>query len=179
MQVVQSKKEYVLVEDDADQELNEELTDDEDEEESVEFVCASRGYHVYQKVWLPKKKDKLIVAFEKNNVYDPYACGLYLLAKGTIFGKCLVGHIPRELSRFTKFFLDYGGLLTANVKATKFRQSPLPQGGLEIPIKLAIGKGEASDDVFEKMKDFVDNNYIEPEKVSVIQSKKDDNVDLL
>ena len=27
--------------------------------------------------------------------------------------------------------------------------------------------------------DFADNNYIEPEKVSVIQSKKDDDVDLL
>ena len=54
-----------------------------------------------------------------------------------------------------------------------------PQGRLEIPIKLAIGKGEASDDVFEKMKDFADNNYIEPEKVSLIKSKKDDDVDLL
>ena len=28
------------------------------------------------------------------------------------------------------------------------------------------------------MKDFADNNYIEPEKVSVIQSKNDDDVDI-
>ena len=91
------QKEYVLVEDAVDEELNEELTDDEAEEESVEFDCASRGYDVYRKVWLAKKKDKLMVAFEKSNVYDPYACGIYLLTQGTIFGKWLVGHIPREL----------------------------------------------------------------------------------
>ena len=119
------QKEYVLVEDGVDQELNEGLTDDEDEEESIEFDCASRGYHVYRKVWLPKKKDKLIVAFEKNNVYDPCACGLYLLTNGTIFGKCLVGHIPRELSRFTKFFLDYGGLLYCESQGNKISTIPI------------------------------------------------------
>ena len=90
------QKEYVLVEDDVDQELNEELTDDEAVEESVEFDCASRGYYVYRKVWLQKKKE-LFVAFKKSNVYDLYVCGIYLLTEGTIFGKCLVGHIPREL----------------------------------------------------------------------------------
>ena len=45
--------------------------------------------------------------FEKSNVYDPYACGIYLLTQGTISGKCLVGHIIREISRFTKYFLVY------------------------------------------------------------------------
>ena len=48
---------------------------------------------------------------------------------------------------------------------TKFRRSSLPQGDLEIPIKLRVGKGKASLEIFRKIKDFVLDNYLEPEKV--------------
>ena len=51
-------------------------------------LTASRGYDTCRNIWLPKKKDTVIVAFEKSNVYDPYACGIYLLTQGTISGKC-------------------------------------------------------------------------------------------
>ena len=41
----------------------------------------------------------------------------------------------------------------------------LPQGGLEIPIKLQVGKGKVSLEIFIKMKSFVLDNYLEPEKI--------------
>ena len=75
---------------------------------------------------------------------------------------------------FVHFFLDYGGKLEATVRGTKYRRSPLPQGGLEIPVTLLIFKGDSSDDVYSKMQELVANNYIEPEKISVIDKKKDD-----
>ena len=64
-----------------------------------------------------------------------------------------------------KYFLQYNGELVATVHLTKFRRSSLPQGDLEIPIKLRVGKGKASLEIFRKIKDFVLDNYLEPEKV--------------
>ena len=45
------------------------------------------------------------------------------------------------------------------------RRNPPRQGGLEIPIKLPVGKGKASLEIFRKMKGFVVHNYLEPEKI--------------
>ena len=39
------------------------------------------------------------------------------------------------------------------------------RGGLEIPIKLPVGKGKVSLEIFIKMKSFVLDNYLEPEKI--------------
>ena len=46
------------------------------------------------------------------------------------------GHLPRQISRFCQFFYDYGGELPAVVRDPKYRRSPIPQEGLEIPITL-------------------------------------------
>ena len=51
------------------------------------------------------------------------------------------------------------------VWSTEFRRSPLSQGGLETPIKLKVGKGEASFEIFRKMKNLVLVNYLETEKI--------------
>ena len=46
----------------------------------------------------------------------------------------IVGHLPREISRATKFLLDRGANVTARLSSTHYRRSPLfQQGGLEIP----------------------------------------------
>ena len=74
----------------------------------------------------------------------------------------VVGHIPREISRFCQYFMDYGGLLEARVHETKCRISPIPKG-LEIHVTLVVKKGTSSGEVFSKMKDFLEEYYIEPE----------------
>ena len=51
---------------------------------------------------------------------------------------------------FCKYFLECNDELDA----TKFCRSPLPQGGLEIPIKLRVRKGKASCEIFRKFKGF-------------------------
>ena len=50
------------------------------------------------------------------------------------------------------------------VRSTKFHRSPLPQDGLEILIKLRVGKGNASLEIFIKMKGFVLDNCLETKK---------------
>ena len=76
-----------------------------------------------------------------------------------------VGHLPREISRFCTFFFDYGGELSAAVRDPKYRRSPIPQGGLEIPITLKVFKGDTPDNVFKKMGEFLERFYVEPDKI--------------
>ena len=53
--------------------------------------------------------------------------------RDTQFQPQIVGHLPLEISRFTKFLLDRGATITATVSSTHYQRSPLVQGGLEIP----------------------------------------------
>ena len=92
----------------------------------------------YQKICMPKFGQKLTVKRDKINLFDPYVIGLYCKIKGKIEEQSLIGHLPWEILRFCRFFLEYDGLLDATVRAAKFRRSSLPQGGLKIPIKLYI-----------------------------------------
>ena len=47
-----------------------------------------------------------------------------------------VGHIPREISRFAFFFLRHRGTIKGHVVDLQQKRSPIPQGGLEIRLKL-------------------------------------------
>ena len=51
---------------------------------------------------------------------------------------CVVGPIPREISRFTWFAIEGGANITAQVVSTNNKSSPLQQGGLEIEIKVNV-----------------------------------------
>ena len=64
----------------------------------------------------------------------------------------LVVHLPREISRLAKFYLEYVDTLTTTVRKTKFRRPFLLQRGLEMPISLAAKKSKAKVDVYNKMK---------------------------
>ena len=48
-----------------------------------------------------------------------------------------IGHVPREQLRILWHFLSHGGRLTAEVSGRP-RQSPLLQGGLEIPCMFTV-----------------------------------------
>lgn len=153
--------------------------DVEPEGEFLKIRCASRGYHVYREIWRPKMGQSLIVHPEKNNLHDPYAMGLFAKIPGKITEETLVGHIPREISRFCLYFTKYGGILSATVRQTKFRRSPLPQGGLEIPITLYIQRGESDDRIYNQMRGFAQEYYMEPEKIPIKEEHQEvDDIDL-
>ena len=58
---------------------------------------------------------------------------------------------------------------------TKFYRILLLQGDLEIPIKLQVGKGKAILEIFRKMKGFVLDNYLEPEKIPLdVKTEKEE-----
>ena len=57
--------------------------------------------------------------FENGNVYDKFA------VKTCDESGRMVGHLPRELSRITKFIIDCGAKVTAQLLGTHYRRSPL------------------------------------------------------
>ena len=91
------------------------------------FNASMRDYHHYKKYWNPKPSKKLICSYEIDNPFDLSAIRPCNTEGNT------VGHLPRELSRVTKFLLDRGADITAVPTAMHYKRSPLVQGGLEIP----------------------------------------------
>ena len=143
----------------AESEENNGTTESMENKEHFEIKCGSRCFHQYRKFWTPKLNEKLEVVRERGNVYDPYAMALSIKTRKTIDGHRVIGHLPREISRFSKFFYDYGGKMEAYVSNIAFRRSPIPQGGLEIPIVLKIFKSKAQDIIFNTMKEKVNFYY--------------------
>ena len=50
----------------------------------------------------------------------------------------IVGHLPREISRFTHYIIVHGGVVTVKVLDMNHCRLPLIQGGLEIPVEVSI-----------------------------------------
>ena len=97
-----------------------------------EFTATIRGYHYYKNVWKPKSHQVLNCYHEKNNAFARFPIMVCEIGKGgTIFG-----HLRMEISRVTKFLIDRGGSIIAELTSDHYRRSSLIQGGIEIPCKV-------------------------------------------
>ena len=147
-------------------------TTDDQGMQQFEFDCASRGFHVYRDAWRPVRGEALEIENDYGNVHDPFALSLNVQTHGRrLLAYNIVGHIPREISRFCHYFLNYGGSLEARVRNTQYRRSPIPRGGLEIPIRLIVKKENADNQVFEEMKGFLEEYYLEPDQIAKCQTQ--------
>ena len=104
---------------------------------------ASRGCHVYKNTsWTNAKvAEKVTVEMETEKPsleVDPYAYAIKI--KNRFFdGLITVGHISREISRHLHFFIKTeGSKVIGHVKSLTYRRSPIPSGGLEIPLQLTF-----------------------------------------
>ena len=91
---------------------------------------------------------------------DPYCCAVKSNSGGSLV---TVGHVPREISRFVYFFIRDGGIIEGTLLSTKYRPSPIPAGGLEVPLKLNFSCQKVV--TFENMKTFIalyDYDYDHP-----------------
>ena len=129
---------------------------------TVQTKIASRGYHVYKNVnWgNAKEGDKVTIEIEtdkESKKIDPYCCSIKAMI-GNPKQIATVGHIPREISRHVYYFLkEEGGKVDGFVFNTKYRPSPIPSGGLEIPLMLSFKSPRYV--THTKMKGFLDNLY--------------------
>ena len=86
------------------------------------FTPAVRGFHHYRKFWKPKENEQLDCFHEEHNPFDWFAI------KTVTSDGMIVGHLPRETSQITKFFLDRGAVMQIELTSKHNRRSPLVEG---------------------------------------------------
>ena len=96
------------------------------------FTAGVRGLHYYHRFWRPKENEKLHCFYEPGNVFDQFA-----IKTADERGET-VGHLPKEISLVTKYFLDRGISVHCKLTSRHYHCSPLVQGGLEIKCDLVI-----------------------------------------
>ena len=91
--------------------------------------------------------------------------GLYSEIKGKIESLTLVGHLPREISRFCKYFLES---TTASLMRQYAQQSSVEvhyhRVAQKHPSSSGLEKKSSFGDI-QKDEKFVLDNYLEPEKI--------------
>ena len=129
--------------------------------ETVSFHAAVRGYHVYKAVWQPQENEILHCLHEYANVHDMFAIKVCQMADGV---ESIVGHLPIEVSRLTKFLLDRGATVSATLTSVSYRRSPLVQGGLEIPclVQARMIGTQINKIILSKYLSLVNETYSEP-----------------
>ena len=132
-----------------------------------EFTAAVRGYHHYRKYWNPEPEQVLNCYHERNNAFDRFAIKVCEIGNETP-----VGHLPMEIARATKFFIDRGATVIAQLTSDHYRRPPLIQGGIEIPCKVTakISGTVINLLIMEKYIQLVQELYTEPKDEEVLGS---------
>ena len=130
----------------------------------LSFPCGLRGYHQYRIIWTPTINEVLGVLQEPGNRYDRCAIACSTEQPSNPHADTIVGHLPKELSQFTFYIMNYGARITAKALSTQHRRSPLVQGGLEIPIQVTVRMYNSKKNqlYLEKYKLLVGEKYKEP-----------------
>ena len=125
------------------------------------FPCGLRGFHVYKELWNPRLNEKLDTIHEENNPNDHYAVAVMRKTVSRLT-PVVVGHLPREISRFTRFIILHGATVKVKVSDTKYRRSPLIQGRLEIPVEVQMENSSENQQALSKYETLIAENYQEP-----------------
>ena len=150
---------------------------------SFHATVAARGYHVYKNTTWDQANvgNKVRVEIEtdkKSKQIDPYCCSIKTSVDQQIK---TVGHIPREISRHVYFFLkEENGNIDGTVKSFEYRLSPIPAGGLEIPLTLNFKSPRYITHL--KMKEFLSTLYsydYNGNKEDENESSSDEEINLL
>ena len=83
-----------------------------------------------------------------------------------------VGHLPQETSHITKYLLQRGAEIEAQLTSTQCRRSPITQGGLEISYKVIVRMPATvlSRKLLDRYKELVTNLYSEPQTSELMGS---------
>jgi len=142
-----------------------------------QFSAAVRGFHYYQRFWVPEPEQPLNCFHEEGNLFDRFAIKMCEIKEDKI-----VGHLPMEISRVTKFLLDRGARVSAKLSSTNYRRSPLVQGGIEIPCIVTVSMPGTiiNQLLMERYKQLVETLYAEPNEEEILGSflTPDDSIDI-
>ena len=95
---------------------------------SVEFESFVTGHHVYEAVWSSFIGESLNTQMELDDVHVKYAVKV-------LKNQAVVGHVPREISRYCSFVLNSGGTMDATVTGARENRRG---NGMEVPCKYKL-----------------------------------------
>ena len=132
-----------------------------------EFRCAMSGFHRYRHHWHPEPNQILNCYHERNNPFHRFAIKFCEVGKEE-----MIGRIPMEISWVTKYFMDRGATVTAQLTGVYYGRSLLVHGVLEIPCKIMVTISETVSNLLcmEKYKDIVAERYIESKNEEIMGS---------
>ena len=81
-------------------------------EKTSEFSSAVRGYHHYRNTWFPQESEVLDCYHEFENTFDMFAI------KTCKSNGQSIEHLPRAISRVTKFLLNRRAVVQATLSTT-------------------------------------------------------------
>ena len=115
----------------------------------------------------PFENKELECLFERHNLFD-----LFSIKTCRLEGRQIVGHLPREISQPTKFILDRGAKVTAQLTGALYRRSPLFQGGLEIPclVTVTIPGSIKGHNLIQRYQQIVEELYCAPKEEVIMGS---------
>ena len=120
----------------------------------------------YKNTWFSQDSEVLECYHEFENTFDMFAI------KTCKSNGQIVRHLPREISRGTKFLLDRGAVVQATLSTTHYRRSPLVQGELKIACKVSVKKpGTIKDHILmDQYFELVRSLYTEPKNEVILGS---------
>ena len=95
--------------------------------ETFTLESVVRGHHVYKRIWSPRTGQVLEASAETGNPEDRHAVALQQTGEGVT-----LGHMPREVSKVSWFFLRHGGCISCEITGRR-KRSAVPGKGLEVP----------------------------------------------
>ena len=133
---------------------------------NIVFSAAVRGFHVYKGSWNPKEDELLECSHEKDNLYDSFSIKVFKPDSPAE----IIGHLPMETSRITKFIIDRGAQVAVKIRGRHYRRSPLVQGGLKVPcwIKIAMVGSIINHHLLVRYELLLKELYIEPKDEEII-----------
>ena len=130
-----------------------------------QFSAAVRDFHYYRKPWLPELEQTLNCFHEEWNTFDRFAIKVCEKDKNEI-----VGDLPMEISRITKFLLDRGANVSAKLTSTHYRRSPLVQGVIKIPcvVTVSMPGSVINQLLMERYQQLGETLYTEPKEEEIL-----------
>ena len=90
-------------------------------------IIGSRGYLLYRySTWENIKKNRQVALY-----IDQNSTAICIFPRDN----CIV---PLELSRIFYSFIKRGGKVSGPIHSTEYKRSPIPEGGLEVPIEVTF-----------------------------------------
>ena len=95
---------------------------------------------------------------------SPFAISLGANTPGKVTEFEEIGNISPEISRFWYYCINYEEKLKVCIRNTKYKDSPIPSGKLEIPISLVVKIGTSLNLVFQKVENLIEDYCLKPEE---------------